>query len=213
MIVSSRSTRPLSEVVVEAKTPLWFQVYPESDMKATLKAAQDAIRAGCKAVCLTIGAPQPDGNLKIDWAAIDELRKGLKAPLILKGIMNPQEAKEAAAKGIQGVVVSNHGGIFVPGFAEPIEMLPSIVEAVGGKIPVLVDGSFRRGTNILKALASGASAVLIGRPAVWGLAAYGSEGVQAVVEMLQSELARNMALCGKPNIRSLDSSLLKIHRR
>ena len=92
-------------------------------------------------------------------------------------------------------------------------MLPSIAYAVGGKVPILIDGSFRRGTDILKALALGARAVLLGRPTVWGLAAYGAEGVQAVLEMLQSELARNMALCGKPDVKSIDSSLVKIHRR
>jgi isopentenyl diphosphate isomerase/L-lactate dehydrogenase-like FMN-dependent dehydrogenase len=110
-------------------------------------------------------------------------------------------------------VVSNHGGIFSSGLAAPIDMLPSIADAVGGKAPILIDGSFRRGTDILKALALGARAVLIGRPIMWGLSAYGAEGVQTILGMLQSELARSMGLSGRPNIQSIDRSLVKIHQR
>jgi isopentenyl diphosphate isomerase/L-lactate dehydrogenase-like FMN-dependent dehydrogenase len=214
MIVSSRSSRPVTEIASEVKTPLWFQVYPEPDPKVTIKAAQDAVRAGCKAVCLTVGVPsQSPGKLRMDWALIDEVQRNVKAPLVLKGIMSAEEAEMAVTRGVQAIVVSNYGGLFTTGFADPIEMLPSIASAVGRKVPILIDGSFRRGTDILKALALGARAVLLGRPPVWGLAAYGAEGVQAVLEMLQSELARNMALCGKPDIKSIDSSLVKIHRR
>jgi 4-hydroxymandelate oxidase len=95
--------------------------------------------------------------------------------------------------------------------AAPIEVLPAIAEAVAGKAPILIDGSFRRGADILKALALGARAVMLGRPALWALAAYGSAGVQAVLELLQTELARDMAMCGKPNLKSLDPALVKIH--
>jgi isopentenyl diphosphate isomerase/L-lactate dehydrogenase-like FMN-dependent dehydrogenase len=208
MIVSSLSSRPLAEIMAEAKTPVWFQVFPHSDMKLTIQAAQRAIQAGCKAVCLTAGVPP-----SMDWVVFDQVRKSVKAPLILKGIMTPDEAALATTKGAQAIVVSNYGGMLNSGFADPIEVLPSITAAVGGKIPILIDGSFRRGTDILKALALGARAVLLGRPPVWGLAAYGAQGVQTVLEMLQSELARNMALCGKPDLKSIDASLVKIHRR
>ena len=95
--------------------------------------------------------------------------------------------------------------------AAPIEVLPAIAEAVAGKAPILIDGSFRRGSDILKALALGARAVLLGRPPLWALAAYGSAGVQAILEMLQSELGRDMAMCGKANLKSLDASVVKIH--
>jgi isopentenyl diphosphate isomerase/L-lactate dehydrogenase-like FMN-dependent dehydrogenase len=229
MVVSSRSSRPLAEIAEAAKTPLWFQVYPEPDIKATIQAAQRAVQAGCKAVCLTIGAPyqapgpggqvsspvrlQAAGSLKMDWTVVEQIRRSVKVPVVLKGIMSPEEARTAADRGIDAMVVSNHGALFANGFAEPIAVLPSIAAAVGGKIPILIDGSFRRGTDILKALALGARAVLLARPLVWGLAAYGAEGVQAVLEMVQSELARNMAHCGKPDIKSIDSSLVKIHKR
>jgi 4-hydroxymandelate oxidase len=222
-IVSSRSSKPLAEIVSAAKTPIWFQLYPHSDVKVTIAAAQQALQTGCKAICLTVGVPyqpeagartllQPSGNLSMNWAFIDQLRKSIKAPLILKGVMSPGEAQLAVSNGVHAIVVSNHGGMFTTGFAHPIEVLPTIADAVGGKIPILIDGSFRRGTDILKALALGARAVLLGRPSIWGLAAYGSVGVRGVLEMLQSELARNMALCGKPDIKSIDRTLVKIHR-
>ena len=223
-VVSSRSSRPLTEVAAAAKTPLWFQLYPDPDINITIASAQHAVKEGFKAVCLTVGTPyQPDspssrrlqltGNLKLDWTAVGKVRQSLKTPLLLKGIMSPEEAQLAAKHDVDGIVVSNHGAMFTTGFADPIEMLPSIVEAAGPKTSVLIDGSFRRGSDILKALALGARAVLIGRPMIWGLTAYGAEGVRGVLEMLQSELARNMAMCGKPDIKSIDRSLVKVHRR
>ena len=93
----------------------------------------------------------------------------------------------------------------------PVDVLPSIVDAVGREVPVLVDGSFRRGTDVIKALALGARAVLVGRPVMWGLAAYGADGVRGVVEILQTELARAMVNVSKPTIKMLDRTLVKIH--
>lgn len=214
MVVSSRSSQPIEKIAAQAKTSLWYQVYPEPDVNALRKRVQEAARAGCKAVCLTVGAPyRAAGATKVDWKMIDELRQGISLPFLLKGIMSPEEAQLAVARGVQGIVVSNHGGLLSPGLAAPIDMLPSIADAVGQKAPILIDGSFRRGSDILKALALGARAVLIGRPVMWGLAAYGAEGVQTVLEMLQSELARTMGLSGKPNIHAIDRSLVKIHVR
>ncbi len=228
MVVSGRSSQPIEKIVAEAKTSLWYQVYPEPDMNAVQTRVQHAVKAGCKAVCLTVGTPywpagidgppnpsrlKAMGSPKVDWSTIDQLRQTVKVPFVLKGIMSPEEAQAAVQKGIQGIVVSNHGGLFSTGLAAPIDMLPSIVDAVGGRVPVLIDGSFRRGTDVLKALALGARAVLIGRPVVWGLSAYGAEGVQTVLGMLQSELARNMGLCGKSNIAAVDRTLVKIHLR
>ena len=107
--------------------------------------------------------------------------------------------------------MSNYGGPAGSGTEALILALPQIVDAVAGKVPVLVDGSFRRGTDILKALAFGARSVLVGRPAMWGLAAYGADGVQGVVEMLQTELARYMGMCGKSNLKMLDRTMLQVH--
>ena len=121
--------------------------------------------------------------------------------MIVKGITRPQEAKEAVAHGAKGVVVSNYRGGNAAALPGTLLLVAPVVQAVGGQVPVLVDGSFRRGTDIVKALAFGAKGVLIGRPVMWGLAAYGADGVQGVVEMLQTELARYMCMCGRPSSR------------
>jgi 4-hydroxymandelate oxidase len=207
MVVSSRSSFPLREIAAQADTTLWYQVYPEADPDALRRQTGDAAEFGCKAICLTLGVPAAD------WNRIDQLRRGLRLPLLLKGIMDPEEAKTAAQRGIDGMIVSNHGAPAASGLAAPIEALPGIVDAVAGKAPVLIDGGFRRGTDILKALALGARGVLLARPPLWGLAAYGAEGVQALLELLQTELARDMAMCGKPDLTSLDRSLVRIHAR
>jgi 4-hydroxymandelate oxidase len=207
MVVSGRSSQAIDKIAAAAKGPLWYQVFPDADFSA----AQQAVGAGCKAVCLTVGTPYRGPHM--NWDVIEQWGKQLKVPLVLKGIMSPDEAQAAVQRGVQGIVVSNYGGHFSTGLASPLEMLPSIVDAVGGKIPVLVDGSFRRGTDILKALAFGARAVMIGRPAMWGLGAYGADGVQVVFQMLQGELARDMGHCGRPSIASIDRSLVKVHRR
>jgi isopentenyl diphosphate isomerase/L-lactate dehydrogenase-like FMN-dependent dehydrogenase len=228
VVVSGRSSVPFDRIAAQAKTPLWYQVYPEADVTAVRSRVQQAVQAGCRAICLTVGAPyQPPGaegpphparlpalgHPAMDWSWVDRLRQGTTVPLVLKGIMSPEEAETAAKRGAQGIVVSNHGGRFAGGLAAPIDMLPSIADAVGGKVPILIDGSLRRGTDILKALALGARAVLVGRPPLWGLAAYGAEGVQTVLAMLQSELARSMGLAGRPNLAAVDRSLVQIHRR
>lgn len=108
-----------------------------------------------------------------------------------------------------GIIVSNHGGAATPA---PIDVLPSIADAVAGKAVVLVDGSFRRGTDIVKALLLGAQAVVVARPVMWGLATYGADGVQAVIEMLQSDLGRQMGALGAVNVKALTRAMVKIHR-
>jgi isopentenyl diphosphate isomerase/L-lactate dehydrogenase-like FMN-dependent dehydrogenase len=205
MVVSSGASYPMKEIAAQPATTLWYQVHPGADTAAQRRGIDEAVALGCKALCITIGGS--------DWSAIDRLRQGLRIPVVLKGIMSPEEALSAIGKGIGGIVVSSHGRQPESGMAAPIEVLPAIAEAVAGKAPILIDGNFRRGADILKALALGARAVLLGRPPLWALAAYGSPGVQAMLEMLQTELARDMAMCGRPNLKSLDPSLVKIHAR
>jgi isopentenyl diphosphate isomerase/L-lactate dehydrogenase-like FMN-dependent dehydrogenase len=217
MVVAGRSSQPIGEIAAEAKTPLWYQVNPEADMAAVRSKIELAVKSGCKAVCLTLGVPESSHDKasapqSVDWKAIDVLRRGMTVPFLLKGIMSPEEARLAVQRGVQGIVVSNYRGPFSTGMAAPIEVLPSIAEAVGGKIPILIDGSFRRGGDVLKALALGARAVLLGRPPLWGLAAYGAEGVHYVLDLIQSELARAMVMCGKVNVEAVDRNLVKIHR-
>src|SRR4029077_7613924 len=163
--------------------------------------------------CVTLGgdgAATPS-SAGVDWKEIDRFSKGIGVPVVLKGVMSPEEALKAAASGAAGIVVSNYAARSITGVASPIEGLPSIVDAVGGTLQILIDGSFRSGADVLKALALGAQGVLLGRPALWGLAAYGAEGVQAIVELIQSGLARDMAMCGRVNIKAIDSTVVKIH--
>ena len=141
---------------------------------------------------------------------MDAIKQGVSVPVIVKGITTPAEATAALQHNVQGIIASNFGGLLANKDAM-ILALPNIVDAVGGKVPVLTDGSFRRGTDILKALAFGAKGVLLGRPVMWGLAAYGDAGVQSVIEMAQTELGRYMGMCGKPNLKALDRTAVKVH--
>ena len=216
MVVSSRSSVPLQEIAAQPGATLWYQVFA-SDPAARTQ-IQDAMDARCRAICVTVGAVPPIGGArgvatvaKVDWAAVAALKRTSKVPLMVKGIATPEAAKLALQQGVDGIVVSNYGGLAGSRTEALILALPKIVDAVAGRAPVLVDGSFRRGTDILKALAFGAQSVLVGRPAMWGLAAYGADGVQGVVEMLQTELARYMGMCGKSNLKILDRTLLKVH--
>jgi 4-hydroxymandelate oxidase len=224
MVVSSESSVPIEKIAAESKTTLWYQVYPEGDLASVRAQIDQAVKAGCKAVCITVAAPYrnmggwPDPaklaampRPAVNWAAIDQMRKGVSVPVVIKGILTPQEATAAVKRGIQGIVVSDYGGLLTPGMASSMEMLPSIADAVAGKAPILIDGNFRRGSDIFKALAYGATAVLLGRPTVWGLAAYGPEGAQQVFEMLQTEVARDMAQCGKASIKDIDRKVVKLH--
>ena len=132
----------------------------------------------------------------MNWDDVEALREFWRGPLLLKGVMHPHEARRAVALGIDGLIVSNHGGRQLDGASASIRALPAIVDAVGDRVPVLVDGGIRRGGDVLKALALGARAVLIGRPQLWGLASAGEAGVGVVLEMLRAELDRAMGLSG-----------------
>lgn len=130
------------------------------------------------------------------WDDIAWLQTQTTLPVLLKGVLHPDDARQAAALGLAGVIVSNHGGRTLDTTAASAAVLPRITDAVGGALPVLVDGGIRRGTDVLKALALGASAVLVGRPCVFGLANAGAAGVAHVLRLLRDELEIAMALCG-----------------
>jgi isopentenyl diphosphate isomerase/L-lactate dehydrogenase-like FMN-dependent dehydrogenase len=142
---------------------------------------------------LSSGAFNPPAG---DWSYVDRLRKMTKMKLLLKGIDTGEDAKLALEHGVDGVIVSNHGGRATETGRGTMDILPEVVDAVHGQIPVFVDGGFRRGSDVLKALAIGARAVGIGRPYIWGLAAYGQEGVERVLEILRAELNLTMRQCG-----------------
>jgi len=211
-VISSHSSIRLADLAGGAATPHWYQVFAQDGAAAAR--AQEAVSAGCRAICVTLGAAKGAragaSTLKADLAALDVLTRGVDVPILVKGIATPDEARLALQHRVQGIIVSSYNA---KGDADAsILALPAIVDAVGGRAAVLADGSFRRGTDIIKALAFGAQAVLVGRPVMWGLAAYGAAGVQGVVEMLQTELARYMAMCGKPNLSALDRTMLRVHR-
>ena len=133
---------------------------------------------------------------ELSWEHIDWLRKTTTLPIALKGIAHPDDAGLAIERGVSAIIVSNHGGRQLDTVPATIELLPAIVAAVDGRVPVLLDGGIRRGTDVVKAIALGAQAVGIGRPVLWGLTVAGAEGVLQVLEMLRSELARALTLCG-----------------
>jgi len=135
-----------------------------------------------------------------DWSYVDRLKKMTKMKLLIKGIDTGEDAKLACEHGADGVVVSNHGGRAAETGRGTMDILPEVVESVAGQIPVFVDGGFRRGTDVLKALAIGARGVGIGRPYIWGLSAFGQEGVERVLELMRIELALIMRQCGVPSI-------------
>jgi 4-hydroxymandelate oxidase len=135
-----------------------------------------------------------------DWTYVDRLKKMTKMKLVLKGIDTAEDAKLAMDHGADGVIVSNHGGRATETGRGTIDILPEIVDVLRGRIPVFVDGGFRRGTDIYKALAIGARAVGIGRPYIYGLSAFGPDGVERVLEILRAELTLTMRQCGTPSI-------------
>ena len=147
-------------------------------------------------------------DASVTWKDVDWLCSLTKLPVILKGICRPDDAGRSLQHGVAGLVVSNHGARQMDTAPATIEVLPGIVEAVQGKIPVLLDGGIRRGLDILKALALGASAVQIGRPVLWGLANGGEQGVRKVLEMLRQELDLAMALAGCPDLKSITRDLV-----
>lgn len=213
VVVSSRSSHGVQLLAAQATTPLLFQVFDDDGPTKIRSQALEAERAGCKAVLLTVGAPSAGArrSARIDWTTVDALRGALSVPVMVKGVMTARDATTAVTHGAQGLVVSDYGRPAAPGRPTPPEALPAIVEAVGAAVPVLLDGGVRRGSDVMKALALGARAVLVARPVMWGLAAYGAEGVQSVLELLQTELGRVMGCCGTPGLAAITRRVVTIH--
>jgi 4-hydroxymandelate oxidase len=143
------------------------------------------------------------------WDFIKRLRDTVRVKIVLKGILAHEDAKLAADNDIDAIVVSNHGGRGEDNGRSTIDALPEIIEAAGGRMPVLVDSGFRRGTDIVKALAMGARGVGIGRPYLWGLGAFGQSGVERVLELLRTETRIAMQQCGAPSIRDLTPAMVR----
>lgn len=206
--------------------PLWFQLYLQADRGFTQQLVQRAQAAGCQALVLTVDAPvqgvrdrerragfrlppgisavhlegAPPAASLLDtaptWADVQWLLGITRLPVLLKGVMHPDDARQAAALGVAGLIVSNHGGRTLDTTVSTAWALPRIADAVGSTLPLLVDGGIRRGTDVLKALALGARAVLVGRPCIWGLANAGAVGAAHVLRLLRDEYEMAQALCG-----------------
>jgi 4-hydroxymandelate oxidase len=148
-------------------------------------------------------------SANLTWDVVRRLRDRTKMKIILKGILTYEDAKLCVENGMDGVIVSNHGGRGEDNGRASIDCLSEVVEGVAGRIPVLVDGGFRRGTDIVKALALGAQAVCIGRPYIWGLGAFGQAGVERVLELMRAELEAAMAQCGVASLKDITPSLVR----
>jgi isopentenyl diphosphate isomerase/L-lactate dehydrogenase-like FMN-dependent dehydrogenase len=185
------------------KADWWYQTQPLVHPARSEQAAAQ----GAKALCITLG------DVGWDWSTIGPMGQRLKIPVVLKGVLSLQDARRAVEAGANGIVVSRYPpGVMTVSAPHPMDVLAGIVDEAGPRVPVMIDGSFRRGTDIMMALALGAKAILVARPVAWGLAAYGADGVRYVLEMLQTELGRTMAMCGCPTLASIDRSAVKARR-
>ena len=153
-------------------------------------------------------ADNPFLDPTLTWDVLDWLRGETPLPVIVKGVLRPDDALRAVERGAAAVAVSNHGGRNLDTVPAAVDALPRVAAAVAGRVPLLVDGGIRRGVDVIKALALGARAVMIGRPYLWGLAAFGAEGVTRVVRMLAGELEMAMAQCGAASLAEITPDLI-----
>jgi isopentenyl diphosphate isomerase/L-lactate dehydrogenase-like FMN-dependent dehydrogenase len=158
---------------------------------------------------IDISALKAQESSNLTWDTVRRLKDATRMKVIIKGILTAEDAKLCADNGMDGLIVSNHGGRSEDNGRGALDCLPEVVDAVGGKIPVLVDGGFRRGTDIVKALALGAQAICIGRPYLWGLGAFGQAGVERVLELLRTELQAAMQQCGAPSVKDITPALVR----
>ena len=246
-IVSMATNTAIGDIARAATSPLWFQLYFQSDQEFTRDVVRQAEQAGCEVLCVTVDSPilgprnrqararfrlPPDvrtphlydiGQRKqqimdprrfvATWKDVEWLRALTKLPLVIKGILDPDDAELAIQAGAEAIVVSNHGGRNLDTAPAAIDALMEVADRVQGRVPLLVDGGIQRGTDVLKAIALGASAVLIGRPYCYALGVGGSAGLCRVVEILRGELEAAMILAGAPRISAIDQSLLWDHTR
>jgi 4-hydroxymandelate oxidase len=250
MVVSSQASTRLEDIAAQSQTLLWFQLYLQPALDATLALVRRAEAAGYKALVLTLDAPvngvrnreQRAGFVLPDpiqaanlghpgvsatarpgarqalcgpllaptptWERVSEVVKSTRLPVLAKGISHARDARRAVQAGCAGIIVSNHGGRVLDTMPATIDLLPGVVAAVEPGTPVLLDGGIRRGTDILKALALGARAVMVGRPYMYGLAAAGAIGVAHVLHILRTELEMAMVLTGRTRASDIDPTVL-----
>ena len=234
LVVSANPGHPPDAIAASTKRPLWMQTYIYRDRGETERRVREAERLGYTAICLTLDAHWPakrEGRIRAGrakgatpgrvagdpektwadpaatWSDVDALRRMTRLPIVCKGIMTAEDAALCVDHGAAAVIVSNHGARLDNTLAT-IEVLPEVVAAVNGRAEVYVDGGIRRGADVVKALALGARATLIGRPLFWGLAHGGASGLASLLAVLREEVEITMMLSGRPTIASLDRSLI-----
>jgi 4-hydroxymandelate oxidase len=253
LIASTLSTYSVDDIAAAAPGALWLQLYVFRDRGLTRELVDRAVRAGCRAICLTVTVPVqgnrerdlrnqfrlpagiemanfvglrqarfPEGvtgsglnafitrefDPTLTWESVEWLRSITTLPIVLKGIVTPEDAALAVEHGAAAIIVSNHGGRQLDGAEPTLFALPRVADAAAGRIPVLVDGGIRRGSDVVKALCLGARAVLIARPYLWGLAVGGQKGVEHVLSLLRAEVERTLALLGRPTVASLERDVV-----
>jgi isopentenyl diphosphate isomerase/L-lactate dehydrogenase-like FMN-dependent dehydrogenase len=234
MLVSS-VTQPSFEHIAKAAGENWaLQLYTDGDEKWVVDTAKSAAQAGAKALCLTVDVPtfgrrerhihrrhamagRPFGALRTgeahrgraDWKLVEKLKRGVKLPLMIKGVQTAEDADLCVKHGVDIIYVSNHGGRQLDHCRGAIELLPEVVSVARGKAQFVIDGGFMRGTDILKGLARGAAMVGIGKLQALALGAGGDSGVVRMLEILESELTINMKLLGANTCDDLDGTYLQ----
>jgi len=226
-VVSTASSVPPPEVARASEGPKWFQLYSDTERGETdvrVRAAEDA---GFRAIVLTVDAPvgspryrgYPEKGFgpvatgsvldpRLDWREAERIARATRLPLVLKGILHPEDGRLAVECGAAAVAVSNHGGRQLEGAIPTALALPAIVDAVARRIEVYVDGGVRSARDVLRALALGARAVLIGRPYLWALAIAGEAGVRELLERLHEELRNAMMLTGQTDVASVARDII-----
>lgn len=234
-VLSSATGIPPAEVAAVSDAPKWFQLYCDPDTGITDARLARAADAGFVAAAITVDTPalgtrysglrdldaffkelQNAGVLepvlsfshKLDWSELERIASSTPLPIVLKGVLHPEDARIASNHGAKGVIVSNHGGRQLDGSLPPALALPEVVEAAGSSLEVYVDGGVRTGIDVLRALALGARAVLVGRPYLWALALDGEAGVLELLERFRAELTNAMTLAGQTDATSIDPSIV-----
>ena len=236
VVLSGATGWPVEDVAKASEGPKLFQLYHHGDRAwvADLLARVEA--SGYRSVCLTVDVqlysrrerdivnrysprqamsiapnprgPDPNYPARLTWDDVEWLRKTTRLPVGLKGIMTARDARRAVEGGVQVIWVSNHGGRQLDHTQATIDALPAIVDAVAGRAEIVIDGGFRRGTDVIKAVAMGANVVAMGRTILWGLAADGAAGVACALDILRAEIRTSLGLCGQTSIRGLGPDLV-----
>lgn len=232
MLMSSAANRTVEQVAAASHGPRWLQIYITPDQAVNRQLLENARAAGFTAVVVTIDAPAagrgdesirlayrmpatlPKPYLKagikndLGWRDVEMVQRVSGLPVLIKGVLTPELAREGMERGMAGVIVSNHGGRQIDGLPASLDALPAIAKAVDKRGIVMLDGGIRRGSDVFKALASGAHAVGIGRPILYGLALGGWQGVNSVYARLRQELAFTMNVAGVSRIDEISSRYL-----